>query len=447
MFRGTMTARIISYFLQRYADAPVEMREKAKLFLYLILSTFAFLFILFFVCKYAINLRMTTYVILGYCLGLLASMAILRTGKYHLAVNFFSLLFAAGIIFLTFYGQVGRAREDYITNIYFFPIVIIFTALFCRPSWIVVITLILIASGTASFVLMTRSPADAAFFAVAKGAFIDSTAAIIFAFILCFTIVMLNRRITSAARHEERTKELHSELEIARLIQCNLLPAGLAEDPRISIYPNYIPMEEIGGDFYDFFTSGEEIHVFIADVSGHGIPGAFMALITKVALLHAIHDSESTTDVVKKINEVLCGCTVLGNFVSCFYCRIDKSLKKIRYTSAGHFPQILFRRRDNSFHELHTKGTVMGWNRQIEILEESVDLESGDRLVLYTDGVTECMNRSGEMFTEERLKSLIAKNVALTAQGLSIQIIRNLVEFTTPGPFQDDLTLITIDIN
>jgi len=89
----------------------------------------------------------------------------------------------------------------------------------------------------------------------------------------------------------------------------------------------------------------------------------------------------------------------------------------------------------------------MGWNSQIEISEETVDLESGDRLVLYTDGVTECKNRSGEMFTEERLKSLIAKNVALTAQGLSIQIIRNLVEFTTPGPFQDDLTLVTIDIN
>ncbi|HOD13623.1 MAG TPA: PP2C family protein-serine/threonine phosphatase [Spirochaetota bacterium] len=114
---------------------------------------------------------------------------------------------------------------------------------------------------------------------------------------------------------------------------------------------------------------------------------------------------------------------------------------------AGHFPQILFRRRDNSFHKLHTKGTVMGWNSQIEISEETVDLESGDRLVLYTDGVTECKNRSGEMFTEERLKSLIAKNVALTAQGLSIQIIRNLVELITPGPFQDDLTLITIDIN
>ena len=78
----------------------------------------------------------------------------------------------------------------------------------------------------------------------------------------------------------------------------------------------------------------------------------------------------------------------------------------------------------------------MGWNSQIEISEETVDLESGDRLVLYTDGVTECKNRSGEMFTEERLKSLIAKNVALTAQGLSIQIIRNPVELITPGPFR-----------
>jgi hypothetical protein len=442
-----MIERITYFFLHRYADRPVEIREKAKLFLYLILSTFAFLFILFFVCKYALNLHMTTYVILAYGMGLTVSIVILRTGNYHLAVNFFSMLFAAGIIFLTFYGQIGRERNDYITNIYYFPIIIIFTALFCSPSWIVVITLVLIASGTVSFVLFTRAPTDAAFFSVAQGAFIDSTGAIVFSFIICFTIIMLNRRITRTRRQEERTKELNAELEIARLIQSNLLPAGLAEDPRISIYPNYIPMEEIGGDFYDFFTSGDEIHVFIADVSGHGIPGAFMALITKVALLHAIPDSGSTTEVVKKINDVLCGCTVLGNFVSCFYCRINKSSKQIRYTSAGHFPQFLYRRRDDSFRELYTRGTVMGWNRRIELNEESVDLESGDRLVLFTDGVTECMNAKGEMFAEERLKSLIAKSAALTAQGLSIQIIRSLVDFITPEPFHDDLTLITIDIN
>lgn len=442
-----MITRLAFYFLHRYAGASVELREKAKLFLYLILFTFIFLLGLYLAGRFALNLKMTSYVILSFCLSLLVMLFVLRAGRYHIAVNLFSLVFAAGVIFLTFYGQIGRSRPDYLSNFSYYPVLVIFTALFCRPSWVIIYTLILIISGVISYVIATGYLLNTDMNLLAKGMLIDNTGAIIFSFILCFTIVMINRRITRATRQEERAKELRSELEIARLIQSNLLPAGIDDDPRINIYPNYIPMEEIGGDFYDFFTTGDETHVFIADVSGHGIPGAFMALITKVALLHAIHDSTTTIDVVKKINDVLCGCTVLGHFVSCFYCRIDKSTKKIRYTSAGHFPQILYRRRDNSFRELYTRGTVMGWIRQIEIAEESFDLESGDRLVLFTDGVTECTNMCNEMFTEERLKSLIAKNAALTAQGLSIQIIRDLTDFITPKPFNDDLTLITIDIH
>lgn len=441
-----MFERMKSFFLYRYAGSSIELREKAKLFLYLIFCTFGFIIALDLACNFALNLVMTSHVIKAFGVSLLGILVMLRYGRYHLAVNSYSFVFAAGVIFLSFYGQFIAGGLSYITNFYYFPALIIFTALFCRPSWVIFITFLLVASGIVSFAAF-RDTSNVEGLAVATGVMIDNTGAVIFSFILCFTIVMINRRIARATRQEERNKEISSELEMARLIQTNLLPAGIIDDPRISIYPNYIPMEEIGGDFYDFFTSGNELHVFIADVSGHGIPGAFMALITKVALLHAIPQSDSTIGVVRQINEVLCGCTVLGNFVSCFYCRIDRVTRKIRYTSAGHFPQIMYRRRDNSFRELHTRGMVMGWKRDIRLHEDTIDLESGDRLVLFTDGVTECMDATGRMYGEERLQSLVAKNAALTAQGLSIQIIRNLLDFAAPEPFHDDLTLITIDIN
>ncbi len=435
------------FFLSRYTDAPVEIREKAKLFLYLITSTLAFCTVFFIVLNFTMDLRVTNYILFGLCFVQIASLFLLRWGRYHAAVNIFSFCFAAAVIFLGFYGQVWRGRMDYITNFYFFPLIIIFTALFCRPSWIIFLTSLLVASGILSFVVYLHNPISNDFFPVVQGALVDYTASAIMTVIMCFTILLINRRITEAARREEHSRELHAELEIARLIQSNLMPDAPKDDPRITVYASYLPMEEIGGDFYDFFTYGDELHIFIADVSGHGIPGAFMALISKVALLHSISDTAPTTQVLSRINEVLCDCTVLGNFVSGFYCRIDKASRKISYTSAGHIPQILYRKRDNTFHELYSKGMALGWENNIQLSEETIDLEPGDRLVFFTDGVTECMNSRREMFSDGQLRDYIINNSHLPVESFSKNLIMNLVNFSKDEKFHDDLTLIALDIN
>ncbi len=442
-----MIKNITMFFLSPYANAPVETREKAKLFLYLITSSLAFITILFIVLNTLMELTVTNYIIFGLCLGLVVSLSLLRKGRYHGAVNSFSFFFTAAIIFLGFYGQIGRGRIDYITNFYFFPVIIIYTALFCRPSWIVFTATLLLICGVASFLFNYSNPIGAQFMPVAQSALVDYTSSVVLTLLLCVTIIKLNGKITEAARREEHTRELHAELEIARLIQSNLMPETPAGDPRISIFATYLPMEEIGGDFYDFHSSGDELHIFIADVSGHGIPGAFMALISKVALLHSISGAVPTTDVLHRINEVLCDCTVLGNFVSGFYCRIDMATKKIRYTSAGHIPQILYRRRDNSFRELYSKGMVMGWANNIKLTEETIDLEAGDRLILFTDGVTECMNSHREMFSDEKLRDFIERNVHLPVELFSKNLIMNLINFSKDEKFHDDLTLIALDIN
>jgi serine phosphatase RsbU (regulator of sigma subunit) len=151
--------------------------------------------------------------------------------------------------------------------------------------------------------------------------------------------------------------------------------------------------------------------------------------------------------VLHRINQVLCDSTVLGNFVSCFYCRIDKAGHTLSYTSAGHIPQVLYRNRDRSFRELYLKGTVLGWSKNIILLEETIPLEAGDRLVLFTDGVTECMNSSREMYSSERLCAFIAEKGDLPAEEFSMRLLRDLVGFSENEKFHDDLTLITIDVN
>ncbi len=442
-----MINNITTFFLSRYRDAPIEIREKARLFLYLITSTFTFISLFFVVVNMTLDLRVTNHILLSMGLGIVISLSLLKRGRYHVAVNFFSIIFVAGITFLIFYGQIVRGTGDYVTNLYFFPVIVIYTALFCRPWWIVFTTIQLLAVSIASYLINHIYPVSDAQMRSAYGTLVDSAGSTIITLALCFTITVLNRRITEAARREEHTRELHAELEIARIIQSNLMPEAPTDDPRISICANYLPMEEIGGDFYDFLSSGNELHIFVADVSGHGIPGAFMALISKVALIHSQTDSGTTTDVLCHINDVLCDCTVLGNFVSGFYCRIDKSSKKIHYTSAGHIPQILFRRRDKSFHELYSKGMVMGLESNIPLAEKTIDLESGDRLILFTDGVTECMNSKREMFSEERLRDFIMQNSHLPVDTFSASLITHLVDFSRDEKFHDDVTLITLDIN
>lgn len=243
----------------------------------------------------------------------------------------------------------------------------------------------------------------------------------------------------------KRNREIEEELETARLLQRRLLPPADLDAPGCRFGAAYIPMDKVGGDFYDHSSLDGMIRLFIADVSGHGLPGAFLATVTKVAL-DGITERPAAAGVLLKLNESICRATVNNNYVTAFYCIIDRGLRRVYYCSAGHLPQYLHRKRTGECIPMKTPGMPLGWFGGISLKEGSMDLEPGDRLVLYTDGIVECLGRGGEMFGEERFISYITGHGAAAPQAFLDGLIAEITAFAGSAAFLDDITCLVLDL-
>lgn len=244
---------------------------------------------------------------------------------------------------------------------------------------------------------------------------------------------------------KRRNYEIESELETARLLQMRLLPEEGRSTAGCDVHSAYIPVDKVGGDFFDYGEWDGAPGFFIADVSGHGLPGAFLATVTKIAL-DGIGNRSGTGEVLMKLNRVICRATVHQNFVTAFYCVIDRGSGRMRYSSAGHPTQILCRRRVGECIRLDAMGSPLGWFSDLRLGEKEVAVETGDRLVLYTDGVVECRNREGDMYGDERFFDFIARHVNEPARSFLDALLDGIRAFSGTDAFGDDITCLVIDI-
>lgn len=260
-----------------------------------------------------------------------------------------------------------------------------------------------------------------------------------------FQSIAITRRFAQAMKTVARNEQLEDELEIARMITSRLLPREMLHFPGIGIDAYYEPMDKIGGDFYDYSVHNNNLEIFIADVSGHGLPSAFISLITKMSL-DQIDDRSKPQTVLKQINTTIMRSTVKSIFVTCFFCVINPVAKSMVYANAGHFPPILYRKDSDEFVELQSKGIALGWFDATGIEESSIVINEGDRILLYTDGILECRNDRGEMFGYDRLKQCIKENKDTDAKGFSRSLIDKIGQFCQHSQMDDDCTFIVVDI-
>lgn len=242
-----------------------------------------------------------------------------------------------------------------------------------------------------------------------------------------------------------RNIEIEHELDVARLILNKLLPQEIPEVDGYTPSVTYLPMDKVGGDFYDYLHSDGTIQVFIADVSGHGLHAAFLAMITKIAL-DGVADRSSPARVISTINQVVCRSTVKHNYVTAFCCTLDTSTRSLRYCNAGHLSPLVFRMSSGDFVELNARGKPMGWFTSYRIEEREIQLNPGDRLVLFTDGITECASPCGDFFGDDRLRNFITANSTQPPGDFSEKLICELKSFCGASSFNDDLTLIVLDL-
>jgi len=238
-------------------------------------------------------------------------------------------------------------------------------------------------------------------------------------------------------------KEQERELVEARSIQRRLLPTGIPQIKGCSIAAAWRPARTVSGDYYDVLKFDDnKAALCIADVSGKGMPAALLMSNVQAAVHAFASETLSPSELCAKVNRVVSSSTGEDKFITFFYCVVDAEKKKLVYTNAGHNPGLLVRR-NGSVLRLDGGGAVLGpfpnWNYK----HDEIELTAGDRLLLFTDGVTELRSPSAEEFGEERLIELLTQNRGLDAKELRDRIVQAVVNFSG-GDFQDDATLLML---
>jgi len=242
-----------------------------------------------------------------------------------------------------------------------------------------------------------------------------------------------------------RSKQQEQELSKAREIQEGLLPKKIPQVGGLEVAGAWQPASTVGGDYFDVLKFSErKIGVCIGDVVGKGISAALLMANLQASFRAFASEEVSPSTLVGKLNEVISNNIAPDKFVTFWYCTIDTNENRLTYASAGHWPPILFHKSGERV-PLREGGTPLGIFPDWKYEEGGFSLASGDRLVLYTDGLTEAMNLDEQEFGERRLLELCNRNIALSASELLAAIRKEVVSFCN-GNFQDDLTLVVIAV-
>lgn len=247
-------------------------------------------------------------------------------------------------------------------------------------------------------------------------------------------------------QNEEKLLTLNKELEIARGIQAGLLPEKSFSVAGLTAASRYVPATSVAGDFYDFLPKDGGLGVLIADVSGHGVPAALSASMVKVAIRAQRDWADKPAQVLTGLNSILCG-NLQGQFVTAGYLYLDPRRGSLAYAGAGHPPLLVWRAGEARVESMEENGLMLGIFPEGVYKSRTATLNSGDRFILYTDGIPEAPSASGEEFGMERFKDFLRQNSAHSTQELCDLLIQRLAAWCGNGTREqhDDLTLIVVD--
>ncbi|HTX72384.1 MAG TPA: PP2C family protein-serine/threonine phosphatase [Rectinemataceae bacterium] len=240
--------------------------------------------------------------------------------------------------------------------------------------------------------------------------------------------------------------QLIDELNLASELQKSLLPRAYPTDAPLEFAHKFIPLDKIGGDFFDVVRLDDRtLALVIADVSGHGVGPALVTAMFKSAYGLVSRIQHSPAQLMAALNAEMNNVLTTGHYVTAFTAFIDLETLEMRYCSAGHPNQILVRS-DGSIVELATMGFLLGMISGMDYEEKSLVLGGGDTLVLFTDGVFESPDRSGEMFGREGIARSVGKRLGSGPVELSNGLFSDLLEWTEGTEATDDITILLAQV-
>lgn len=241
-------------------------------------------------------------------------------------------------------------------------------------------------------------------------------------------------------------ERIGTELNVAAQIQSSMLPNVFPPYPErkeFDIYATMKPAKEVGGDFYDFFFVDENrLALVMADVSGKGVPAALFMVIAKTLIKDNSLVNSDPADIFTEVNRCLCESNDNGLFVTAWIGIIDIPTGQVQFTNAGHNPPLIAHK-NGTFEYLRIRsGLVLAGMEDIRYKSSSLVLQPGDALFLYTDGVTEAMNPSMDLYGEDRLRNLLNKKAAKGSEELLDSVTTDLADFVEDADQFDDITML-----
>lgn len=241
----------------------------------------------------------------------------------------------------------------------------------------------------------------------------------------------------------EQRRQLEAELELSHKLQKGLLPQRAPEIPGLHLTAFSQPAEIVGGDYFDFFRFRDNAHGFaVADVMGKGLPASMLMASLQASLRILVPENDSPAAITQRLNNLFCHNIHLIKFITLFLGSYDPATRVLKYCNAGHNPPLLFRREEQKMQWLQPTGAAIGLAESFVFRSETVVLQPGDLLVLYTDGVTETMNAAREEFGENRLAEFAQQHAAQPPQDFIRALRLALNEFSAEHARHDDVTIM-----
>ncbi len=252
-------------------------------------------------------------------------------------------------------------------------------------------------------------------------------------------------RMVDSLKYNKRVSE---ELELAKGIQTNMIPKNFDKfnsRKEFSIYGEMHTAKEVGGDFYDFFMQDDKHLVFvIADVSGKGIPAAMLMAVAKTLIRSYVFMGLSIDEVFNKTNNLICGNDETNMFITACICVLDLEKGIIKYVNAGHNPPLLYNEKRIEYVNMKT-GIVLGVIEDYKYQIDEIKMKPANKLLLYTDGVTECKNDKSEFFGDIRFKDFVNKMNGNEPKAIIQAVYNELKTFANGAEQSDDITLLCVE--
>jgi sigma-B regulation protein RsbU (phosphoserine phosphatase) len=255
---------------------------------------------------------------------------------------------------------------------------------------------------------------------------------------------ILEREIAESRAARRVDKKQQREFEEARLIQRGLLPTTVPQVGGVQLAVSWQPANGVGGDCFDTLPFNRGLGISIADIAGKGLPAALLMSNLQAAVRAFAQETAAPSSICGSVNRLLCRNMAAGRFATFCYARVDAPGRRIVYANAGHNPPLLIRT-DGTIERLTEGGMVLGVFPDNAYDQGEFPLRGGDRLLFYTDGITEARDDAGDEYGEEKLASAALAVRKEPPEAMKDALMADVNGFTG-GKFEDDATLIVVGI-